>query len=448
MSRGAERSGAAGTGGLLLGVVSTRVLLPEGPLRPATVWIDETTGTIAAIWEAGHRRTGSPEGRIVSLEDRVLAPGFVDVHVHGGAGLQVNASNADDAEAAVLGIAAFHACHGTTSLVATTVSDTAERLLASVEGVARAARRSVDARASGSAPGARVLGSHLEGPFISPARAGAQDPAQIRPPDLDELAHLLEAGGGTVRIVTLAPELDGADDLVAESIEAGVIVSLGHSDADYECARAAFDTGASHVAHLFDAMAPLHHRAPGLVGAALSDGTVTVEVICDLHHVHPAVVEMVAAAAADRTLLVTDATAAAGMPPGPLTLGPADAVLCGTMVRLASEPGTLAGSALTMDAAVRHAVGRAHLPLESALRAASSVPAQLVRRFAGGGGAGPGTPLGIGTIASGAPADLVVLDEGLDAVATVVGGRVVFDPFELVTLTGGGSRVRHRPPIP
>ncbi len=425
MSRDAAPADAAGTSGDLLGLVSTRVLLPTGGLRPATVWFDTAGGTIVAVSDA---RDGPPvgqTGRVVSLGDRVLAPGFVDVHVHGGAGRQVNAADADEAEAAVGEVAAFHARHGTTSLVATTVSDDPARLRASVEGVARAARRAPRGApgAGGAARGARILGSHLEGPFLSPRRAGAQDPAQIRPPDREELAGLLELGGGTVRIVTLAPELDGSGGLVDDCVDGGVVVSLGHSDADYECARAAFASGASHVAHLFDAMAPLNHRAPGLVGAALADEEVTVEIICDLHHVHPAIVRTVAAVAAQRTVLVTDATAAAGTPPGMLELGRIEAVHSGTKVTLASDPCTLAGSALTMDLAVRNAVTEARLPLESALRAASEVPARV---------ACSAGPPGLGTIGPGAPADLVVLDPELHAVATVVAGRVVFDPCQLL----------------
>ncbi len=443
MNRDAARVGAAGAGteGRLLGLAGSRVLLPDGPLRAATVWVDVAGGTIVSVSRAGDRGSDATPGRVVALGDHVLAPGYVDVHVHGGAGRQVNAARADDVEAAVGEIAAFHARHGTTSLVATTVSDRPERLCASVEGVARAARRGPGLDPAprmaghpaieGAAPGSRVLGCHLEGPFISPARAGAQDPDQVRRPDPAELARLLELGGGTVRMVTLAPELDGADALIAECVDAGVVVSLGHSDAGYGCASAAFDAGASHVTHLFDAMAPLHHRAPGLVGAALSDGRATVEIICDLHHVHPAIVGIVAAAAGDRMVLVTDATAAAGMPPGPLALGRLDAVLSGTKVTLASDPGTLAGSALTMDAAVRHAVREARVPLEEALRAASDIPARALLRCSPVPTTLTGLS-GLGTIAPGAPADLVVLDDELETVATVVAGRAVFDPTDLL----------------
>ncbi|HLW44956.1 MAG TPA: N-acetylglucosamine-6-phosphate deacetylase [Acidimicrobiales bacterium] len=428
-------TGAAGGGGrgdALLGLASQRVLLPEGPLRPAVVWIDTARGRIESVTEDGRSEPGirddTPHGRIVSLDDDlVLAPGFVDVHVHGGAGSQANGAHADEVESSVAEFAAFHAHHGTTSLVATTVSDSHERLMASVEGIARATGRTVSS--AGRAGAARVLGCHLEGPFISLARAGAQDRSEIRPPDPGQLTELLERGGGAVRMITLAPELDGAAELISLCHDAGVVVSIGHSDADYECARRAFDAGASHVAHLFNAMAPLHQRRPGPVGAALSDETVTVELICDMHHVHPAVVSIVAAAAPERVVIVTDASAAAGMESGPVSLGGVHAVLDGTEVTLADDPLTLAGSALTMDLAVRRVVRDARIPLEHALRAASTAPARVV-----GGLPGDLAPLpGLGMVAAGAPADLVLLDGQLDAVATLVAGRAVFDPRSLVS---------------
>lgn len=414
--------GAAPDG--LFGLASECVLMPEGPLRPGVVWIDAAGGTIVSV--SGETERAASRGVVVSLGDRVIAPGFVDVHVHGGAGRQVNGARAEDVEAAVAAIAAFHVRHGTTSLVATTLSDSTERLTETVEGIARAVTGASRSRAS--PRGARVLGCHLEGPFISPLRAGAQDPSQIRPPDSVELEALLACGEGSVRIVTLAPELEGATSLIAACLDADVVVSLGHSDADYDCARAAFDMGASHVAHLFNTMAPLHRRAPGLAGAALSDEGVSVEVICDLHHLHPAVVSLVAAAAAGRMALVTDASPAAGLPPGRLALGRLDAVLEGTKVTLESDPCTLAGSSLTMDHAVRRAVRDAHVALEDALRAASAVPARVV---GGQTGCLDGL-LGLGTLAPGAPADLVILDEELDAVATVVAGVRAYDPGSLL----------------
>jgi N-acetylglucosamine-6-phosphate deacetylase len=393
------------------GIAAARVVGTDGSAAPGTVWFDSRTGLVAAGAGGGAR-----SARLLDLGDRIVAAGYVDVHVHGGAGAQVNGGSPGEVEEALTTMAAFHARHGTTGLLATAVSDTPERLAATVAGVARVVRQ-------GAASGARILGSHLEGPFLAPGRAGAQDPSHIRPPDRLELNRLLEAGEGTVRLVTLAPELAGADSLIADCLAAGAAVALGHTDAGYDEARRAFDAGASHVAHLCNAMAPVHHRRPGLVGAALLDRSATVEVVCDLQHVHPAVVTLVARAAPGRMVLVTDAIAAAGTVGGRHLLGSVPVVVVGTRATLAHDPETLAGSVLTMEEAVRNASGRALLPLADAVAAASSVPAGVLGRAA---------PPGLGTLSPGAPADLVVLQPTLAVAATVVGGVAVHDPGGLL----------------
>lgn len=412
---------AAGPG--LLGLAADRIAWPDGELEPGVVWVDPRLGTIADVVRAGHGPAGTrPEdvpGRLVELGDRTIAPGFVDVHVHGGAGRQVNGGTPTEVAESVASIAAFHARHGTTSLLATTVSDSPARLAASVSGVALAAREAERG-------GARVLGCNLEGPFISPRRAGAHDRASIRPPDRAELSRLLTIGEGAVRIVTLAPELEGAAGLVAECVDAGVTASLGHSDADFDTARAAFGAGAAHVTHLFDAMAPFHHRQPGLVAAALLETGVTLELICDLEHVHPGAIALAVHSAPDRVVLVTDSTAAAGMPPGAHRLGGLEVVLDATRVVLASDPQTLAGSVLTMERAVRHVVESTGMSLARALRAASTLPAALAPP--GGGGTGPAPAI----LQAGAPADLVVLDPDLEVAATIVAGAVVFESGTVV----------------
>ena len=299
----------------MLGIAADRIARPDGSLEPGVVWIDPTRGTIVSVSADRSALPPAVRGtpmRRVELGDRIVGPGCVDVHVHGGAGCQVNGDSAVDVEGALATIASFHARNGTSSLLATTVSDSPERLAAAVAGVAQAAAR---ARATAVPTGARIIGSHLEGPFIAPTRAGAQDPSAIRPPDRAELNRLLELGAGTVRMVTLAPELPGADELIADCLDAGAVVALGHTEADFDTARRAFDAGATHVTHLFNCMPPLHHRLPGLITAALVDDRVTVELICDLHHVHPAVVEFVAQIALERLVLVTDAGPVAGSRP-------------------------------------------------------------------------------------------------------------------------------------
>lgn len=407
----------------LLGLSADRVLGPNGLLGPSLVWLEPSSGTVVALEGAQGRERSSlvaleTGSRLVDLAGCTVVPGFVDVHVHGAAGVSVNGSDPSEVERSVVELASFSAAHGVTGLLATTVSDTPARLAATVEGVGRTVGRPTG--------GARVLGTHLEGPFISPTRSGAQDVRAVRPPDEGELGRLLDLGAGTVRLVTLAPELPGSEALVARALAAGALVALGHSEADYDTARRAFDAGATHVTHLFNAMEPLHHRRPGLVTAALLEPSVTLELVCDLRHVHPALVALVARLALDRTVLVSDSTAA-GLPEGEHLVGQMRVRVGPSGASLAADDSVIAGSTLTMERAVGNFAASASLHLEEALRAASTVPATLLDRS---GLVAPGAPppSGAGVLRPGAPADLVVLGEDLEVVATVVGGEVVHDP--------------------
>lgn len=381
-------------------VTARRVHTGREALEPGLLGLEPESGRVS-------RLAAEPARGALDLGDRILAPGYVDLHVHGGGGAEVNGDDAEAVCDAVATLARHHAAHGTTTLVPTAVSDTPERLLATVAGVALAATRTPS--------GARVAGSHLEGPFLSPGRAGAQDPSAIRPPDLGELEHLIDAAGGTLRAITLAPEEPGALELIAAAVRAGVLVALGHSDADYETAVAAFREGASHVTHLFNAMGPLHHRVPGLAGAALADRAATLELIADLEHVHPAVLGLAGRSAPRRIVAVTDAMAACGLGEGRWRLGARDVAVANGRAVLASQPETLAGSLLTMERAVRNLAGPAGLGENLALRAATATPGSVL-----GGGQGH---LNIG-----GQADFVVLESDLRLVATVVGGKAVHDP--------------------
>jgi N-acetylglucosamine-6-phosphate deacetylase len=355
------------------------------------------------------------DGPAADLGDRLLAPGFVDLHVHGGGGAQVDGADPDEVADAVRAVAAAHARSGTTSLVATTVSAPEERLGAALRGTA-----SLVAAPPGD--GARVLGTHLEGPWLAPGKAGAQDPAALRGPTAAELDRLLAAAAGTLRLLTLAPELPGALDVVRAAAAAGVVVSVGHTEATAEQAARAFAAGARHATHLFNAMPPLLHRAPGPVGAALADPRVSVELVADGEHVHPAVLALVAAAARGRVVAVTDAVSATGLPDGRYRLGAAPVDVRDGRVTLAGSPGTLAGSVLTTDRAVRTLVA-AGVPLAEAVPAATRTPADVLGRAASG------------RLQPGADADLAVLDRELRAVATVVAGRPVHDPEGLLGWT-------------
>lgn len=385
---------------LLRGTVATGDALWPG------AWVALRDGLIADVGE-GPSPAGF--GTPVELGERLIVPGFVDVHVHGGGGGQAAGGDPSDVAEQVLRAARFHASHGTTCMVATTVSDTAQRLGATVAGVRIA-------MAAGPRDGAVVAGVHLEGPWLAPNRRGAHDPATLRLPDPAELEDLIDAAGGAVRVLTLAPELEGAPAMIAAARARGVVVSVGHTDATYVQARAAFDAGARHLTHLGNAMRGIDRREPGPIAAALTDERVTVELIADGHHVHPALLALAASAAPDRVVAVTDAISATGLPDGEHRLGALAVRVRDGRAVLADRPETLAGSVLTMDRAVATLVAAGVPPID-AIRAATATPARVL-----------GDELSRGLLAPGARADLVVLDADYTAQATVIGGRVVHDP--------------------
>ncbi len=332
--------------------------------RIAPGWAETDGGRLVGL---GHGRPPRPPGECV---DGVLAPALCDLQVNGAGGHE-----ATGGPAALDAIDALLLAHGVTSYLPTLVSpddETAERVLAEI------AERVAD-------PASPVAGAHLEGPFISPEHRGVHPPERLRSP-IDGVPAWMEHPA--VRVVTLAPELPGALALIARLRTCGMAVALGHSGADAETARAAFDAGARLVTHVFDAMAPLHHRAPGLVGAALLDERVWVPAIADGVHLHPLVLELVRRVAGRRALLVTDATPAADAPAGSYRMAGLEIEAAGGAAR--TPDGTLAGSTLTLDLAVRNWAAMTEATLADALYAA---------------GAGPRAAAGLG-----AAADLVVLD--------------------------------------
>jgi N-acetylglucosamine-6-phosphate deacetylase len=343
-----------------------------------------------AGWHRGHLRwhtdtllevAGEPVDEATVRADPtrpVLLPGFVDLHVHGGGGADVM-----DGGDAVHRLAALHARHGTTALLATTTTAPLDVLTAALQALAPACAQ----RAPG---GARVLGVHLEGPYLDPGRLGAQPPYPQRP-DLPTLQMLMRQA--PVRVLTLAPELDGALALIPTLVEWGVRVQIGHSSASYEQACAALQAGAGGFTHLFNAMGGLHHRAPGVAGAALAHAQYA-ELIPDLVHVHPGAMRA-ALRAVPGLFAVTDATAAAGMPDGDYRLGGQVVWRCRDAVRL--PDGTLAGSVLTMDQALRNLVG-----LGLSLAEAAACVSTRAARYLG--------ESRCGRLAPGAHADVVALD--------------------------------------
>jgi N-acetylglucosamine-6-phosphate deacetylase len=355
-------------------------------------------GRIAAVREP----TGT--AGVLDLGRRPVLPGYIDLHVHGGGGAQCNTDDPDE----VLAVARFHARHGTTALLATTVSAEIEELEAALNSIAASTSRG---------GGAAVLGAHLEGPFISRRRPGAMDPATFIDPDEQALQRLLHAGAGGVRMMTLAPELPGALDMIRALGRAGVIASIGHSDATYDETRAAVDAGARCATHTFNAMPPLHHREPGLLGGVLDLDELTCEMICDGVHVHPAALRLVfRAKGMFRSTLVTDAMQAAGMPDGEYRLGSAIVTVSSGRAEIV-DGGSIAGSTLTMDAAVSNAVRFLGISLEQAAVLASGNPARLL-----------GIDHRKGAIAPGFDADLTILDEHLHACGTLVAGEWVHEP--------------------
>jgi N-acetylglucosamine-6-phosphate deacetylase len=332
-------------------------------------------------WRAHEGDAELVDARALGGPGGLLSPGFVDIHGHGGGGAAY-----DDGPAAIRTARALHRRHGTTSAVVSLVSAPLEVLRERVAAVAALTRSDDD-----------ILGSHLEGPFLDPGHRGAHDPAALVAPVAVE--SLLDAGAGTVRQITLAPELPGALAAIPAIRAAGAAAAIGHTGADAALTRTAIDAGARLLTHAFNAMPPLLHRAPGPVGAAASDARVVLELIADGVHVAPEVLRIAFAAAPGRIALVTDAMAAAGAPDGTYRLGAMDVAVADGIARLA-DGGAIAGSTLTQDRAVRIAVAAGVSPVD-ALRAATATPARAV-------GAADRGHLGLG-----ARGDLVVLDAGM-----------------------------------
>lgn len=363
-----------------------RMLTGERDLSPG--WVEVEGGQVAAV--GGGK---PPRPADLALGSATIAPGFVDTHVHGGGGASFTGPP-NEVEAA----AATHRAAGTTTVLASLVTAPPDDLLRSVSDLA-------DLTAAGV-----VAGTHLEGPWLSPRRAGAHEVACLRHPDPREVDALLEAGRGTIRMVTLAPELPGALDAVRRLVAAGVTVAVGHTDASYDQARAALDAGASIGTHLFNTMPSLHHRDPGPV-AALLEADVVVELVADGVHLHPSVLALAARAARGRFALVSDAMAAAGAPDGRYRLGALDVEVRDGVARL-SDSGAIAGSTLVLADAVRFCAQVAGLPLADAVAAATATPADALE-------------LAAGRLEPGAVADLVVLDEALSVTRVMAAGRFV-----------------------
>jgi N-acetylglucosamine-6-phosphate deacetylase len=377
-------------------IAGGRVMTPEGVLDSG--WVIVEDGLIGAVG-TGPTPAGAP-GEIVDAAGSWVVPGFIDIHCHGGGG----ESFTDTDPARVRRAIAAHRRHGTTTMLASLVSRPVPEL---VEQVAALAELTQDGL---------ITGIHLEGPFLSAARCGAHDPSVLRPPDDESVGALLAAGKGAVRMVTIAPELDGALHAVKRLVGDGVLAAIGHTDATEAQVLPAVDAGATVATHLFNGMRPLHHREPGPIGTLLDDERVTVELICDLVHVHPSVIRMAARhAGTQRTVLITDAIAAAGVGDGVYDVGGLAVTVTDGVPTLAGGA-SLAGSTLTMDAAFRNLVRGCGLSVREAVAATSTQPAELL-----------GLTKVTGTLAAGLTADLVILDENLRPTSVMHQGAWVRD---------------------
>lgn len=359
----------------------------------------------ATVVEVGSRdqQAVPPNCPVFDFGDGILAPGFVDIHIHGGAGHDVMEPDSQ----ALPAVERLIAQHGVSSYFPTTVTAPMDQTLQALDRLATAietARNHDDLRA-------RPLGIHLEGPFISHLRRGVHPPENLLPPTLAAFDRFWQASRGHIRVMTIAPELPGAMEMIAEAAKRGVCVSLGHSDADAPTTRAAVQAGARHATHTFNAMRPLGHRDPGVVGEVLTNDSISADIIADGIHLDPEIVKLfLKMKGLERSVLITDATAATGMPDGRYRLGSLEVeVKNGKCTR----DGHLAGSVLTMDRAIRNVMKYGDWSLSHALRAATFNPARAVNLTQ------------VGRLEAGARADLVVLSPNGEVRKTIIGGKGV-----------------------
>jgi N-acetylglucosamine-6-phosphate deacetylase len=386
-----------------------RTIITAGRLITPAEWIEDPiltveSGTILAVESL--RTSEVPAGpRRLDFPGLILAPGWIDVHIHGGAGHDVM----ETGDAALARMEEQLAQHGVTAYLPTTVTAPEDRTLRALEHLGKAVRRNENTlRAS-------PLGIHLEGPFISHARRGVHPPANLVQPSPGVLERFWQASGGAIRMMTIAPELPGAVETIQYARTLGIIASLGHSNATYQEARAGMAAGAIHATHTFNAMRPLDHREPGILGAVLEDEGMSADIIADGIHVDPTVVRLFLRAKGDeKAILITDAISATGKPDGAYRLGEFEVQVKDGRCE---HEGRLAGSVLTLDRAVRNVMNFAGWPMERAVKLASLNPARLLD-IAGQRG----------IVAPNHRADLAILTAEGKVVRTMIGGELLAAP--------------------
>lgn len=383
-----------------------RTLLSAGSVITPTVAIPDAAVLVedGRVVSVGPRASFEAPAQTFEFPDALLAPGLVDIHIHGAAGYDTMHLTGEGA----LAMGRLLASRGVTSYVPTTVTASEADTLPALDGLARC----LASRAPGEIdqPVAQPLGVHLEGPFISLARRGVHPPQHIQDASLAILNRYIEAAQGTVAIITIAPEIPGAIEMVRNASARGIVCSIGHSNAEYDEAQAAIDAGARHATHTFNAMRPIEHRSPGVTGAVLTDRRLYADIIADGLHVLPPMVDLfLRCKGVERAVLISDAISATGMPAGNYLLGDFDVQVEGLRCDC---HGKLAGSVLTLDYAVRNVMQFAGWTLQNAVRIATLNPAQLL-----------GLEHRKGQLIPGADADLVVLSQQGDVLRTFIGGQ-------------------------
>jgi len=380
-------------------ILLKELVTPSGRLRNAFIRV--VNGVIREVREG---RPKPPTPPLLNYSDFIGVPGFVDTHIHGIAGADVNSGDVSE----VLRMSKELVKYGVTSFIPTSVTAPHEELLKICTAVREAISNWGSSAREGEPLGARVLGLHLEGPYINPVKCGAQNPKYVRRPNLEEFREYLRACGGYLRVVTLAPEVEGGLEFVALIASEGVVPSLGHSNAGYEITKQAIRNGLRRATHVFNAMRPIHHRDPGAVVALLEDPSVYVEVIADFIHLHPATVKFVIDHVGTwRAVMISDSIPATGLPDGTYELGGLKVVVRDGVARLVN--GALAGSTLTLDKAFRNLLKLGY-SLTEAVRMTSTNPARSVGEVV------------LGDVRPGCRADLAILNDELGVVATVVNG--------------------------
>lgn len=383
---------------------NANIYTPDGIFEGASLLVRD--GLIESVIPAALAGSADADGaEIIDVGGAILVPGFVDVHVHGGGGFDVMSSR--PGKPMLDGMSLFHAKHGTTSFLATTLTASKEDIDAALQSLAKELEEGTS--------GADAVGIHLEGPFINPVRCGAQNPAHIREASVDEMKKYMDYSGHSIRLMTIAPEFAGNLETIAYATQNGVTASIGHSDGKIADVREAVAKGASHVTHMFNGMSPMHHREPGVAGSALIIDDLAVELIVDGIHMTPDIVSLIyKTKPADKIVLITDAIEATGCQDGDYFLGELPIIVKDNKATL-RDGGSLAGSTLTMDRAMRNTIAFTGLSLEDVLPGLTINPARQV-----------GIDDRKGSIEAGKDADLLILDADLNVKATYVRGRNVY----------------------